>query len=235
MEQLKTMLNQLKACVGAQMGNLAEANTKELGEAVDMIKDLEEAMYYCSIVKAMEKREEEEKKEEKEGKSREHHHYYTEKYIPYPDPYMMDGDYRDMDRDRGRMYYPHRNARGQFSTNGTHHYYTDGMNPGSGSSNRGNAGSGMNGGYSGNSGSHGFHEEGYPMEMRDHREGQSPIRRKYYMESKELHKDKKTQMEELEKYMQELSKDITEMIGEASPEETTLLKQKLVTLIEKIK
>ena len=232
MEQLKTMLNQLKACVGAQMGNLAEADTHELGEAVDMIKDLEEAMYYCSIVKAMEKREKEEEEGEKESRKREsHHHYYTEKYIPYRDPYMMDNEYRDMDREMGRMYYPHRNAQGQFSTNGTHHYYTDGNRGGeSYTSSRGETS--MN---RGNMRTHGFHDGEYPMEMRDHREGQSPIRRKYYMESKELNKDKKVQMEELEKYMQELSKDITEMITEASPEETTLLKQKLVTLIEKIK
>jgi hypothetical protein len=40
-----------------------------------MIKDLEEAMYYCTVTKAMEGK-------EKEGK--EHHYYYTE--------------YRDMDR-----------------------------------------------------------------------------------------------------------------------------------------
>jgi hypothetical protein len=38
---------------------LKKANAKELGEVVDMIKDLEEAMYYCSIIKAMEKSEEE--------------------------------------------------------------------------------------------------------------------------------------------------------------------------------
>jgi len=33
--------------------NLESANTKELGEAVDMIKDLSEAEYYCSITEAM--------------------------------------------------------------------------------------------------------------------------------------------------------------------------------------
>lgn len=42
-------------------------------------------------------------------------------------------------------------------------------------------------------------------------------------------------MEELEKYMKELAKDITEMIQDASPEETTLLKSKLTNLAEKIK
>ena len=40
--------------VQSQLVNPAAADTKELGEAVDMIKDLEEAIYYCSVVEAME-------------------------------------------------------------------------------------------------------------------------------------------------------------------------------------
>ena len=36
-----------------QVNNLACADTKELGEAIDMIKDLEEAIYYGTITKAM--------------------------------------------------------------------------------------------------------------------------------------------------------------------------------------
>ena len=54
MEKYKTMKDTLVAQVQAQLGNLQEVDAKELGEVVDMIKDLEEAMYYCSIVKAME-------------------------------------------------------------------------------------------------------------------------------------------------------------------------------------
>lgn len=238
MERLKMMKNQLMACVEGQMSNLAQADTEELGQAVDMIKDLEEAMYYCSIVKAMEERE----KEEKEGKKREHHHYYTERYLPY-DPYMM-GDYRNMDRDMGRMYYPReRDSQGRFTegNNMGSRYYGGNSGGGNSGGNSSSSSGGMSssGGSSGSSSgggnSRGFHDQDYPIEMRDYREGQSPIRRKYYMEAKELKQDKKTQMEELEKYMHELSKDITEMISDASPEETTLLKQKLVGLIEKIK
>ena len=41
-------------------------------------------------------------------------------------------------------------------------------------------------------------------------------------------------MQELEKYVQELSADITEMIAEATPEEKQLLKQKIATLSNKI-
>lgn len=74
----------------------------------------------------------------------------------------------------------------------------------------------------------------YPSEIRDYREGRSPITRRNYMESKELHQDKSKQMKELEKYMKELTQDIMEMIDDASPEEKTILAQKLTTLAGKI-
>ena len=88
MEELKTIKQQLISQVQAQMGDLRKVNAHELGAVIDMIKDLAEASYYCSIVDAME-----EASEGKETKS----YYYTEKYYPY---------YRDMDRAMGRMYYP---------------------------------------------------------------------------------------------------------------------------------
>ena len=69
---------------------------------------------------------------------------------------------------------------------------------------------------------------------RDRREGRSPMSRRSYMESKEMHQDKNYQLKELENYMKELSSDITEMIADASPEEKQLLKQKMTTLMSKI-
>ena len=73
----------------------------------------------------------------------------------------------------------------------------------------------------------------------DAREGRSGMMRRSYMETKEMHKantpeDKQQKMKELEKYMGELSTDITEMISDASPEERNLLKQKLQVLTQKI-
>lgn len=86
-ERLKRMKETLASCVEGQLGNLQNVDAKELGEVVDMVKDLEEAIYYCTITKSMEEAEQKEKHTE--------HHYYTPMY------------YRDMDRyDRGRMYYP---------------------------------------------------------------------------------------------------------------------------------
>jgi adenine-specific DNA methylase len=157
------------------MGKLDEVDTKELGEAVDMIKDLCEAMYYTAITEAME-----DKKDEKKE-----HHYYIEP------------TYRDMDRSGGRMYYsePHMN------NNPTSRMYT---------------------------------EREYAIPMRDTREGKSPMSRKTYMETREMHADKATIMKELEKYVQELSRDMVEMIEEASPEERHYLEKRISALATKI-
>jgi replication-associated recombination protein RarA len=72
-----------------------------------------------------------------------------------------------------------------------------------------------------------------PM-WRDDYSGRSPMSRKMYMEAKHMNKDKATQLRELEKYMQELSQDITEMIADASPEEKQYLEKKISALASKI-
>ena len=204
MDKLKSMKNTLVSCIEGQLCHLDSVDAHELGEVVDMVKDLEEAIYYCAITKAMEEKEEKEKEQ--------HHHYYT----PYIDPYYnYDQKYfRDMDRYDGRMYY-----------NG---------NGGQSGAGRGNGGS--NGGNSGANNSYSMYytEREYPLEMRDTREGRSPITRKSYMEAKEKHQDKATHMKELEKYMQDLTKDIAEMIQDASPEEKAMLHKKLSMLTSKI-
>lgn len=207
MHKLKEMKDCLVSCVQAQLGDIQNANTHELGEAIDMIKDLEEAMYYCSIVKAMEK-------QEKEDKLMEKMHlctcpsYYTERYLPE----------RDMDRDAGRMYYPARNSKGQYMPRGRMGYYYDPV---------------IHGGKEGEM-PHQYHEKEVPMNLHDAREGRSPMSRRTYMEAKELHKDKVTKMKELEKYMQELTQDIVEMIEDASPEERQMLEKKMTHLTSKV-
>ena len=53
-KRLEQMKECLVSCVQNQIsGHLDQVDTKELGEAIDMIKDLEEAIYYCTITKAM--------------------------------------------------------------------------------------------------------------------------------------------------------------------------------------
>lgn len=146
MERLKMMKDCLMAQVQAQMGNLEKVDAHELGEAVDMIKDLEEAMYYCSIVKAMEKKEKEGSWENNSSIM-----FYTER----PD---------------GMRY--------NYNTNNSHTDYND-------------------------------------ME--------------YYSDKGRYRKDKN-----LEKYLQELATDISEIITTATTEEKQMLHRKLAALTTKV-
>ena len=45
-ERYKELRNTLLCCIEAQIADLKNTDTEELGEAIDMIKDLEEAIYY---------------------------------------------------------------------------------------------------------------------------------------------------------------------------------------------
>ena len=56
MERLKSMKDSLMACAQAQMGNLQNVDAKELGEAIDMIKDLEEAFTIAQLQKQWKKK-----------------------------------------------------------------------------------------------------------------------------------------------------------------------------------
>lgn len=208
MERLKHMKESLMACVENELCNLAEADTKELGEAIDMIKDLAETIYYCTITKAMEEGKDKKKYEEDDYSSNRRSMMY------YPNMYY--DPYRDMDRYNGRMYY-----NGNSSSGGN-------SNSGSDSSSSGNNARG--------GGSRGYEEREYmmPIDLRDSREGRSPMSRKGYMEGKQTHQPKDKQMKELEKYMQELTSDIVEMVQGTSPEEKQLMQKKIATLAEKV-
>ena len=207
--QLEQMKDSLMCCVQPQiMGHLEQVDAKELGEAIDMIKDLSEAIYYCTITEAM-------KGEEKEKKNKEDEMHYYRNVMPYPSYQRMSPAYYE----DPRMYY-------------------DGNRGG-------NRGSSSNGNSSGNSqgGNRGYteyyHDPANPTQdpamMRDHREGRSGIRRKSYMEGKQMHREKTKQIQELDAYMQELTTDLVEMIQDASPEEKQMLQQKISALATKIK
>ena len=70
--------------------------------------------------------------------------------------------------------------------------------------------------------------------IHDAKEGYSGRSRKAYLEAKEHH-DEQMQMKELEKYIQDLSTDLTEMIADASTAEKQMLQQKLAALSAKVK
>lgn len=234
MEQLKSMKEMLVGCVQGQLTHLDTVDAQELGAAVDMIKDLSEAIYYCTITEAMEEKDEKGKTmyypvmyyteqpghtDGRDGGRRNYEDYnmrYHHGGMPYP-WYPEEEYYRDMDKMKGRMYY--------------------GGNGNSGGNSAGGNSSGSSSSSSNGSGTRNYSEREMPFGemMRDRREGRSPMSRKHYMESKEMHKDKASQLQELEKYSQELTADLVEMIEGASPEEKQFLSNKIATLATKIK
>lgn len=123
MEQLKSIQEMLISQVQAQMGDLKRVNAKELGEVMDMIKDIAETEYYCSITDAME----DAKEHEEDGTVKENNYYYTEKYLPHSE-YFIPDYYRDMDRVKGRMYYSDKGRSMPESSDmdwGERNYYTE--------------------------------------------------------------------------------------------------------------
>ena len=136
LHKLQEMKRQITCAVERALCDITNADTHELGEAIDMIKDLEEAIYYATITEAM---------NEKENTHKEYIYDDTDEY-----------------------------------------------------------------------------------------EGHSHKNRRMYMEAKEMHKDKATQLKELERYMQELTVDIVDMIEDASIEEKQYLEKKISALATKI-
>lgn len=208
MERLKMMKERLVNCIEGEMANLGEVDTKELGEAIDMVKDLAEAIYYCTVTEAMKKGEEEERK------------WYGDRQS------MPNGNHQD----NGRMYY--RDSYYPPYGNGYPMYYTT---PTSGSSSNSNGSSNGSAMSSSSGSTRNYTEREMPMSMmHDEKEGKSYMSRKTYMESKEMHQDKNVKLKELEKYMQELTSDMVEMIQGASPEEKQLLEKRISALATKI-
>ena len=193
-------------------------DTKEMEEVAEILEALCRAEYYATITKAMGEAEYG-KEYDMDGPMEERRYYRGrardsmgrfksrrgyDEMMDYHEMYPME-HYRDMDREYGRMYY---------SGSGSH----------DGNSMSGSMGSGTRMNDSG---------------MRDHREGRSGMSRRSYMETKEMHpgntaEEKQVKTRELEKYMSELSSDLTEMIAGASAEEKSMLKSKMQTLLSKI-
>lgn len=194
---LKSIKDCLVSQVQTQMTNLNEVDTNELGEAIDMIKDMAKAIYYCTVTEAMEKNDQ---------------NSYSDTVTAY---------FRDMDKRGGRMYY-------SAGEDNIHQQHGAGMNYYGGHS--GNFSSGTSGGQHSSTS---YYSPNY-YETRDIREGRSPMSRKSYMETKEMHGNKDEQLKELERYIAELTSDVTEMIEGASQEEKQLLQRKISTLATKI-
>lgn len=187
---------------------IENVDTKEMGEVVDMIKDLNEAEYRAVIVKSMKEADEEQKEYGKEllralkdeygeeGGRRyyDHYRYADGRFAPkgkgtyrrgYEEPPYMhmhpeSEHMRDMDRDYGKM------------------YYTEPMS-----------------------------ESNYDRAKRNYTETKE-------MHKANTPDDKEHKMKALDGYIKELGGDITQLIGDMTAEEKNLLRGKMSTLVSKI-
>ena len=216
-KMMHNMIEKLTKCAEMELEKGVEnVDTKEMGEVVDIIKDLAEAMYYRTLVVAMEDSEYGEDYDEygpmEDGRrgyrgqprSKTSGRYMSigdgrrsnrgrrgydktmgdyemtpEMYEKYPAEY-----YRDMDRQRGKM------------------YFTDmSMDP----------------------------------SMRDAKEGRSGMSRKTYMETKQMHTNdtqdsKNIKAKKLDEFFGDLYEDMKEMAHDMSNEEKTVWKQRVAKL-----
>lgn len=212
---------------------IENVNTAEMGKATDMLKDAAEAEYYARIAKAMEKADSEDEEADKHMLRQLKEQYGEDDGRRYYDNYRYMRTGRFAPKGRG-TYMPRRGYETPIEYHMTPEmyrehdpeYYRD-MDRDMGRMYYTETGMSGNTGNSSRTG------------MRDGREGRSGMSRRSYMQTKEMHPDnsqesKQAKMKELEKYMGELSGDITEMIAGASNEEKTMLKAKLQTLMQKI-
>lgn len=210
-----------------------KVNTTEMGKATDMLKDAAEAEYYARIAKAMEETEKEDEESQKYMLKQLKEQYGEDDGRRYYDNYRYMRSGRFAPKGRG-TYMPRRGYETPIEYHMTPEmyrehdpeYYRD-VDRDMGRMYYTETGMSGNTGNSSRTG------------MRDGREGRSGMSRRSYMQTKEMHPDnsqesKQMKMKELEKYMGELSGDITEMIAGASNEEKTMLKAKLQTLMQKI-
>ena len=190
-KRLTAMRENLASCIEYQLQHLEDVDCEELSEAIDMLKDLEETLYFHAITEAM----------KGEGA-----------YGDWPSENKKNGYHQ---QDDSRMYYGGWNPPMMYNDGGNGWSSSNSSTPS----------------YPTGNGSRYYSEP--MMHERDEREGRSPQNRRMYMEAK-TSKDKATQLRELEKYIQELSNDIIDMIQDASTEEKQYLEKKIATLASKI-
>lgn len=142
--------------------------------------------------------------------------------------------WRDVDREKGRLYFSspmggnvsgENSSVGNGNSSGNTRSYTEGFEDG------------QTRGYS--EGYERGKNDGRNSQSRDRREGRSGQSRRGYMETKEARKEntpenKQHRMKELETYAKELTEDVVDMIADATPEERSLMKQKMQVLLQKL-
>ncbi len=191
-------------------------DTEEMGQVVDMIKDLNDAEYKAVIVKAMKKADEDEEDADKELLRRIKSEYSEDDGRRFYDHYRYaDGRFAPKGRGTRRGYEEHP----QYLQTPEMYRVWDSMNDAERSRDLDRMGGRM------------YYTE--PMMS-----GYDKAKR-HYTESKQMHKanspaDKEQKMKDLELYMKELSTDVTGLLEDMTPEERTMLKSKMSTLLQKI-
>lgn len=208
MHKIKELMEKFEECAKCELDKgIQNVNAKEMGEVVDMIKDCAEAMYYSSIVEAMEETEYgncawEDRKfyrgqprdamgRFKSGRMR---RGYEPVYFLPPDMKDMDEYWRDMDATKGRLYYGGDSYNHMMREDGTH--IPDARHLSS---------------------RYGYSYDEY-MRKRD-------------MYSKDDPEQKRKRTEMLNEYMDDLGDMAKEMVADMSPEEKQAWKIKLNKLL----
>ena len=122
-EKLKSIQECLANAAEVQIYDLENVDAQELGEVIDIIKDIEETIYYCTVTKAM---------EESEKYKGEEMMYYTPMYRETREHNGGQG------HDMSRMYYGDSSSHGGYNNSGNSN----------GSSNGGSRSGGSNSHYS---------------------------------------------------------------------------------------
>lgn len=190
-------------------GNIENVDAKELGEVADIAKDFAEIMKLCCEAEYYYK-----VTEAMDEGSDEEKKYYLNKYIPEYEGKFYTPMYARQRDSRGRYMYTEPTMTHDGDSYRDRMYYSS-MNGNAGSS-RSNMNMGMN-------------DMG-----RDSREGRSGMTRRTYMEMKENGEASDVKMKELEKYMTDLSSDITDMISHMSSDEKSMVKSRIKGLADKI-
>lgn len=210
-ESMEKMIECLVNKAKAELDNgIENVDTHEMYEVVDIIKDLAEAKYKCTVVKAMEDAEEDGDLKGKLAKltSDDEMRFYTTQNRRYQSRMPIEDDYPYYKRNRmPRMYYD-----GDMSSSSE--YGTNGAVVSSRS-------------------------DANTADHTPRQESRYDRARRNYTESKVAHnrdtlEDTQANIDELESYMRVLGDDITDMIKSASPEEKDILRQKLTSLTARI-
>lgn len=206
-KRMHCMIEKLSECAKEEFEKGIECvDTDEMGKVTDMLKDLAEAMYYRTLTNSMEESS-------------------TEEVLSMFDRY---GDRRFYDHYRyadGRFAPKGRGTRRGY-TEPPYYFQTPDMYHEWDSKSDAERGRDLD-------------RMGGRMYYTEPTMSGCDKAKRHYTESKEMHKgnsqsDKEQKMRDLEAYMKELSGDVTEILSDMTPEERTLLKAKMTTLLQKI-